>query len=242
MLRIKKEITKIACFLITAAIPVNIYSQDNKPTSSPAIKTFALQGNISGAASNSVNLYTGDVALPINIISMPGHNGLDVSVTIAYNSNVQNIVDNWNLESPAGILGLGWSMDIPKIICDNKQTGTREDDEYYLVEGGASNMLVRTVSGNDADGVHYVYETKNYQFWKIKFYYDPAELGYNGSGVNKWIIIKEDGTKYVYGDKNSNRSTIQWMVRWANWIGNSSQVTGQSRFANIWNLSEIINL
>ncbi|HLG41526.1 MAG TPA: hypothetical protein VI461_17730, partial [Chitinophagaceae bacterium] len=234
---------KILSFQVFAfLIAIDGITQEGKPSSSPGIKTFALQQDISGPASNSVNLFTGDVALPMNLVSLPGHNGLDVSVSISYGSNIQNIVDNWNLESPAGILGLGWSMDIPKIISDHKQTGTREDDDYYLLIGGSSNKLIRAASGSDAEGSYYTYETKSYNFWKIRFYYDPAELGYNGSGANKWVIIQEDGSKYIYGDKNSNRKTIQWMVRWGNWIGNSSQLIGQSQFVYIWNLSEIVNL
>jgi hypothetical protein len=98
------------------------YAQD-PPTVAPTVKTFALEPDITGAASNSVNLFTGDVALPLNLVSLPGQNGLDVNVSISYSSNVQDIVDTWNLEAPAGILGLGWSMDIPKIVADHKQTG-----------------------------------------------------------------------------------------------------------------------
>ncbi|HEX5172127.1 MAG TPA: hypothetical protein VFW11_23275 [Cyclobacteriaceae bacterium] len=203
------------------------------PTAAPAIKTFALQQDVVGAASNSVNLFTGDVALPINLVSLPGRNGLDANVTVSYSSNVHHIVDTWNLEAPTGVLGLGWSLDIPKIVADHKQTGTREDDEYYLLEGGMSNRLVRTLSGSDASGVYNVYETKNYQFWKIKFYY--------ASTVDKWEIIREDGTKYIYGDKNSGRSTVQYVVRWNNWIGNSAQTANQSQLAVAWNLSEVVN-
>jgi hypothetical protein len=197
-----------------------------------------------GAASNSVNLFTGDVALPLNLVSLPGANGLDVNVSIAYNSNVQNIVDTWNLEAPTGILGLGWSMDIPKIVADHKQTGAREDDTYYLLEGGSSNRLVRTASGTDASGPYYVYETQNYQFWKIKYYYDISEITGSssyGDGPNKWVITKEDGTTYIYGDKDSGRNTLQYTVRWQNWIGNSAQIDGQSQLVHAWNLSEIIN-
>ena len=222
-----------------------LVTAQDKPTAAPAIKSFAIQQDVTGAASNSVNLFTGDLALPINLLSLPGHNGLDASVSIAYNSNIQNVVNTWNLESHTGILGLGWDMDVPRIVADNKQTGTREDDEYYLIQGGSSNRLIRTVSGSDAAGSYYVYQTKNYQFWKIQYYYDISELygstGY-GSGPNKWLITTEDGTTYVYGDKNSGRNTIQWVVRWENWIGNSSQTLGQSQLANVWNLSEVVNM
>jgi hypothetical protein len=232
----------IAFFLVTTQqYTLPLLAQDAVSTSAPAVKTFALQGDISGLASNSVNLFSGDVAYPLNLISLPGHNGLDAGVSISYNSNVQHQTDLWNLEAANSILGLGWSLGTSKIICDNKQTGTREDDEYYLVDGGSSTMFIRTDNGVDAEGSYYVYETEKYQFWKIKFYYDLAEAGYNGSGPNKWVIIREDGSKYIYGDANSGRQTIQWMVRWENWVGNSAQTQGQSQFANVWNLSEISN-
>lgn len=217
----------------------------DKPTVAPSIKTFALQPDMTGAAANSVNLFTGTVVLPLNLVTLPGHNGLDAGVAISYSSQVDNAVKTWNMESPAGILGLGWSMDIPKIITDHKQTGTREDDEYYLVQGGSSSHLVRTSSGYDATGGYYAYELKSYQFWKIKYYYDVMELYGSpnyGSGPNKWVITKEDGTQYVYGDKNSGRNTVQYMVRWENWIGNSAQTNGQSQLAYIWNLSEVIDV
>ncbi|MBS1653495.1 MAG: hypothetical protein JSU05_01520, partial [Bacteroidetes bacterium] len=239
--RIIYSIVLISSVLFGGLTAQSQSANDTKPSVAPSIKTFALQKDIVGAASNSVNLFSGDIAFPLNLLSLPGHNNLDVSVSVNYTSNIRNQVDGWNLENPAGILGLGWSLDIPKIVCDNKQTGAREDDDYYLLEGGSSIQLIRTISGNDADGVYYVYETKNYQFWKIKFYYDPSEIGYSTSGSNKWVITKEDGTKYIYGDKNSNRSTVQWVVGWGNWMGNSAQSYGQSTYASIWNISEVVN-
>jgi hypothetical protein len=226
-------IRKQPLILILILIPLfPTIAQDEPPTAAPAVKNFALQPDVAGGASNSVNLFTGDVALPLNLVSLPGRGGLDVNVSIAYSSNVQNTVGTWNLEAPTGILGLGWSMDIPKIVVDHKSTGAREDDTYYLIEGGIANRLVRTISGADGGGAFYVYETKTYQFWRIRYYY----------GAEKWEITKEDGVRYVYGDKNSGRSTLQYIVCWNNWIGNSALTTGQTQMPHIWNLSEIINL
>lgn len=229
----------LLCFTIQLA------KAQDAPRPAPEIRGFNLSPDNVGAIANTVNLYTGDLSLPLNLISISGRNGLSVDVSISYNSNVQNQVDTWNLEAPAGILGLGWSMNIPKIVADTKQTGTREDDTYYLLEGGSSNRLIRTHSGSDASGSYYTYETKNYQFWRIRYYYDIAEITgstVSGTGPNKWEITKEDGMKYVYGDKNSGRGTLQFGVRWENWIGNSSQTLGQSQLAIGWNLSEIVNL
>jgi len=218
-----------------------VFSQDT-PTIAPEIKGLTLAPDKLGSVANSVNLFTGDLTLPISLVSIPGKEGLDVNVGIVYNSSVQNVVDTWNLDAPTGILGLGWNMDVPKIVVDHKNTGTREDDTFFLVEGGTSNRLIRTGSGSDGIGLFNTYQAKNYQFWQIKFYYEPMDYGQSGSGANKWVIVRENGFKYVYGDKNSGRSTIQYVVRWGNWVGNSSQTLGQSQMASAWNLSEVNNL
>lgn len=216
----------VALFSLNFAI-----AQQPAATQAPAIKTFALQPDLMGAASNSVNLFTGDVALPLTLLSLSGRGGLDANVTISYNSNVQGSVGVWNLEAPTGILGLGWSMDIPKIVVDHKGTGAKDDDAYYLLQGGASNRLVRTTSGSDANGAFKIYQAKSYKFWKIKFY----------TGIQKWEITDENGSRFIYGDANSARGTIQYIVNWDNWIGNSAQTSGQTQMPISWSLSEIIN-
>lgn len=224
----------LACLIFTAGH--DILAQDVVGQSvAPAIKTFSAPGDLTTMSSNSVNLYTGDLSFPINLVSITGRNQINVDVTINYsNASVADAVDTWNLEAPTGVLGLGWSMSMPRIIVDHKQTGTREDDEFYLIENGGANPLVRTTSGSDGGGSYSAFDLKNYQFWKIKFY----------GGLDKWEIIKEDGTRYVYGDKNSTRSTVQYVVRWDNWIGNSNRTTvvPQTQMATVWNLSEVIGL
>ncbi len=201
-------------------------AQDVESVYTPKINTFTLNPDNLGAIGNSVNLFTGDVNLPLNLLSLPGRNGLDVSVTISYNSNLQNLADIRSLEAPTGILGLGWSLDYEKIVMDHKGTGSRNDDEFYFVAGGASNPLVRTGLASDNP---FIYETQNHQFWKIRCY----------STTERWEITRENGITYVYGDKNSNRNTVQWGVKWGNWIGSSSVTTGQQQFVQVWSLSEI---
>lgn len=202
------------------------FCQTEEASFAPQARTFATDPDLLGVLSNSVNLFTGQVNLPLNLITLPGRGGLDVNVSILYNSNVDKIVDTWNLEAPTGVLGLGWSLNIPQIVANNKQTGTREDDEYYLVENGTSNKLICTEINQNVK----TFEAKNYNPWLIS--YDTSD--------EKWTITKEDGTKYIYGDENSGRQTVQYIVRWGNWIGNTSQSGGEQQ-AFIWNLSEIVN-
>lgn len=225
-----KILTSLIAFLIM--LKVGFAQQPNlAPLGGSAPQAFTLTPDRLGDVSSSVNLFTGDLTFPINLVSLPGRNGLDVSAAIAYSSNVDRQANTWNAEAPTGVVGLGWSFDYPKIIVDNKMTGTREDDTYYVVEGGSSNKLIY-IGGTASSGKKYA--TKNYQFWTITFY--PND--------EKWEIVKEDGTRFIYGDKNSGRSTVQWIVTWNNWIG-SSNVTNssiQKQQGLVWNLSEIINL
>ncbi len=189
---------------------------------------FSLDSDNLGAIANSINLFTGEVALPMNLVSLPSRGGLSANITISYSTvGVRQQVKTRNLESPTGILGLGWSLGLPRIIVDTKETGAIEDDEYFIVEGGITNRLIRA-EGTSSERE---YVTSNYQFWKIV--YKIAN--------HRWEITKEDGTLFVYGDDASNRNTVQYGVRWGNWIGNSKIVGGQVQQPIIWNLSEIKN-
>ncbi|MFV1883202.1 MAG: RHS repeat-associated core domain-containing protein [Balneola sp.] len=219
-----------------AAVVPQVTAQE-RSTQSPEVQSFFLNPDLKGAGQNSVNLYSGDVNLPINLLTVTGRGGLSANVSAFYNSNIQNQRDIWALEAPTSILGLGWSMDYDKIVVDHKNTGTIHDDDFYLVSGGSSNELIMTSSSG---GVR-TFETKNYQFWKITYT--------KNSTTEEWEIVKEDGTKFVYGGsfqttnglKSSTGNVIQWGVKWGNWIGSSMRTSGQSQHAIAWNLSKVEN-
>lgn len=221
-----KSISVVLCFLATGALTYGQTTISDKP---PTPKTFSLNPDNIGALQNSINLLTGQVAFPMNVVSLPGKNNLNISVSFQYNSSgIENSVTTINKYSSTGILGLGWSMELSRIVVNNNQTATRHDDEYYLIENGSSNKLVCTSHSSTLSK----YQTKNHNFWTIEFY----------AQEEKWIIKREDGTKYVYGDKNSARGTVQWMVKWGNWIGNSTQPANQQQIGFAWNLSEVENM
>ncbi len=147
---------------------------------------------------------------------------------MSYNSSgVRQQATTWNLEAPTSTVGLGWRLDVPKIIVDHKQTGVRHDDTFYWIEGGISNKLIQSKKEN---GLRY-YKSENYQFGQI-VYLEAEE---------RWTITKEDGTKYVYGGKDSDRETVQYLVKWGNWMGDSRRAAGQSRQAMQWDLSAVKN-
>ncbi|NET24832.1 RHS repeat domain-containing protein [Okeania sp. SIO1I7] len=202
----------------------------------PAIQTFQMDGGGIGNIPNAVNLFRGDVNLPLELISLPGRGDLDVKVVIIYQSNIQNLVDTWNLEAPTGILGLGWSMPYEMIAIDNRNTGAIYDNRYYLVSGGSANRLYQ--DGVAQDGA-WNFETEDYKPWDIRYYRDEE----------KWVIIKENGIKQIYGGKTDNLQKnnpyIQWAIKWGyrngNWIDSTTNIVGQEPFALGWNLAEIQN-
>ncbi|MEQ9263611.1 MAG: RHS repeat-associated core domain-containing protein [Balneolaceae bacterium] len=230
----KSRICLLLAILFCSTGIIELNAQE-RSTQSPEVRSFFLNPDLKGAGQNSVNLYSGDVNLPINLLSLSGRGGLSTNVSAVYNSNIQNQRDVWALEAPTSILGLGWSMDYDKIVVDHKNTGNVHDDDFYLVSGGISNELVMTSSAGGTK----TFEAKNYQFWKITYY----------KSDERWEIIKEDGMTYVFGgglstipwDNTSDGNSIQWGVKWGNWIGSSMRTLNQSQHAIAWNLSKVKN-
>jgi len=195
--------------------------------SAPIIDPFSLSQDQAGVISNSVNLLTGDTSIPLTLVSIPGGEGLATNVSLFYSSaNIENQATTWNLDAPTGITGLGWSMSYPQIIVDNKQTGAREDDDFYLVENGSPSPLICI---GISSGVK-TYKTKMFSSMVITY----------TAATERWDVILENGNKLVYGDQNSGRSTVQWIPTWGNWLGSSNQSTNQ-RQGIAWNLSEMTN-
>jgi RHS repeat-associated protein len=206
--------------------------ETNAPNAQSIPSTFALGEDLTGVLSNSVNLASGEIIFGIPLASIPGRNGLGAGLSLSYNSaGVSYQADIWNQEAPTSAVGLGWSFDYPKIVVDNKMSAARADDEFYIVENGQSIRLYN-VAGAMGD-VERTYKTERFTNWLIK-YYEYQE---------RWEITKEDGTLYIYGDRNNTTANaVQWVVHWGNWIGNSSKAEGQSRQGLVWNLAKVTNL
>lgn len=199
-------------------------AQDGAATSAPILNPFNLKADQLGSMNSYVSQVSGELNLPMNLVSISGPS-LGINVSIAYNStNIENLSKTWNREAPTGSLGLGWSLDAQMIVVDNKQTGTREDDDFYLVEGGRSIKLycLGVNSGTRS------YRTGSFSNWRIN--YTPS--------TEKWEVIKDDGTRFIYGDSQASANAVQWTPRWGNWIG-QSMAPGHQIQGMVWNLREV---
>lgn len=207
------------------------YSDNNKSGAAlsavPALRSFEFDKTAIGNIKSSVNKFRGSVSLPLDFLTIPGLEGLDVKLSALYSSSIKNNLNTWNIESPTGIMGIGWQMPIEMIAVDKGGSGSATSDLYYLISGGSANPLVKT--GETSDGL-WNFQLRNFQFWTIQ--YNP---------VGKiWIIVKENGFIYTYGEgTNTSSNATQWGISWGNWIGSSNIGASQVKFPIAWNLASI---
>ncbi len=163
-------------------------SQFPAAAAAPGIRLSQLSQSGIGDVADSLNLFRGDVNLPLPVVSLRGRNGLDAGLTAFYASNVDAAVQPSNLVAPTGILGVGWSLPRDQIVQENRFSGAT-DDAVYLVTGGSPRRLVRSGHGDES-----AFELADYQFWTVTHHRDefhPEE--------DWWEVIREDGSRYVYG-------------------------------------------
>jgi len=193
----------------------------------PVLGVFQFDSN---TVSQGVNLFRGNLAFPLKLMSLPGGGGLTFELTILYQSNVDTAVGRWNLTAPTGALGLGWSMSQDRIVADPRSSGTALDDDYYLISGGQTSHLnaipVSWTRQGSLPSNAQAYEASGNPFWSIVYYPDD----------NKWIVIRDDGTISTYGGTgqiigdNASANVLQYGIQWNNWIGPSTTPTNQQRF------------
>lgn len=82
------------------------------------------------APSGGVNLYSGDAMISYPMLSLPGRNGMNVDLSLAYSSNVTVNARADNTVAPTGWCGLGWAMNFGSIKSNHNGTVTHTDDGF----------------------------------------------------------------------------------------------------------------
>ncbi len=209
----------------------NCYSQDAYDTGTPANPTFDLGSDIQGTIQNSVNESTGKVTLSTPLASIAA-NSVSYNIGLTYNGQASfKNGQQTNKYNPTSIVGVGWSMGTPKIIVDNKGTGTRDDDDFYLLDGATNTKLTCSSRGTTANGSQWEFQMEKYAPWKIYFYHHTGWGDY-------WKIVKDDGLTYYFGNL-STKDGKEFSVRYGNWIGSSKQYGATSEQTIVWNITKI---
>ncbi len=221
--------------LFATALPLAVLGQNPSPHESVA----------GSHVPDDVNLSTGKLSRLLALATLPGMEGLEFDLTAIYSSNISSVVSAWNLEASTGVMGLGWTLPRNVIVRDSARTGTSADDTYFLVSSDGMRPL-RQISNNNGRRKYVLKDSST----NLQISYDePTE---------EWIVVGEDGFKSHYGggvtktsgspnlDSKtqyplSSGNSVEWGVRWGNWVGPSLQATGQDNFAVAWNLSKLEN-
>lgn len=211
-------------------------SKNAQNAAEPAMRVTQIDAGQLGDVNNSVNLYRAEVNLPLTLLSLPGRGGLDVSINAMYSSNVNQQVNTWNMESPTGLLGLGWQLATTKIVLDCRETSSYNAGTFYLIIDGQTQEMKQVGVENGA----VVYQTKELNVAKILFYPDEQ----------RWTVVNEAGLTYKFGGDlvdgdngvlSSVRNLYGFGVSWDNWIGSSTR-SGGKMFVKQWNLEAIQNI
>ncbi len=203
--------------------------QDN----SPAIRGFQLDSNAIGDAQKSVNLFRGDVNLPLKLVSLPGTNGLDLNLSAFYSGAIGQQPDTWNLSSPTGILGLGWSLGFDYIEFNSVGTASYLEGNFtaYINGRGSKLILIQWLNADESNETLEFADPTN-PLWQ--YIYSPPK--------EQWQIKRDDGVTMSFGGIEDDANAVQWGVRWDNWVGSSQSAShSPTKFARAWNLRESKN-
>ncbi|MBL0684177.1 hypothetical protein [Aquimarina mytili] len=228
--------------LLVLLVSIYSYSQDAVDIVTPQQSPFNAGQNIEGWVQGSVNEPTGKVTFSEPLATINART-VSYNVALGYSGKAAFDIGSYtNKFAPTSTVGVGFSMFTPKIVVDNKNTGTREDDVFYLQDGATNSKLLctsRTVITPATRGpVIWEFEAEKYVPWKIQYYKSSFDI-INGViqevPLDYWKITTDQGIQYYYGRTQNARENI---VAWGNWIGSSKRAGGQQQTI-VWNVSRI---
>lgn len=190
--------------------------------------TGTLNGRPGAIKTGKIDVASGNLAFTENIFSLQGY-----KLTLKYNTEqIAETVTRINDTHSTGVVGLGWHLSKDRIVRLTHQTANTMDDEYLINAHGKTSKLVFEYSSDDT--THFRVHSNPY--WRV-YYIDRSD---------QWIVQKQNGNQYIYGDGNSlqtllthDANSTEESVKWDNWIGSSVVANGQELMTVAWNLAAI---
>jgi large repetitive protein len=110
----------------------------------PQISPFQYGSNRDGMIKENVNLFRSAVSFQLPILSLPENNGVGISISATYQSDINRRITHNNQVQPTGILGLGWHMEYERIICEEQGEDIDTLKNFVLTDGISESSLKRT--------------------------------------------------------------------------------------------------
>jgi hypothetical protein len=156
----------LLCGTLLGAAGMAIAAAPNTALVSVAADPFGMGRvyNLPNAATAPVNLLTGDMQFTLPLGSVGGRNGLGYMVSARYSSNVMTQASTWNGDQPTGAMGLGWTIDYPKVMVDTHGQTQQAGNDYN--SPGMLKQLSAKLAG------------QSWPIYQQTLYYDDAPAGY----------------------------------------------------------------
>lgn len=136
-------------------------------------------GSLEGVGDNiDIDPNMGSMSHNINFALPQGRNGMSPATSLSYSSS-----------APAGLFGIGWSMQMPTIErMSSRGIPEYQPDDLFAADGGSELVLV------DDSGSDYIYRERYEKSFKRYIWKNVGggEQGY-------WIVEEPDGTRGYYG-------------------------------------------
>lgn len=193
-----------------------------------AVSAFRMGQRGSSAGNNildTVNLYHGAVAFPLSLVSLPGRDGLSVSVQASFQDMQPFQMKLNNRSVPSSVLGFGWKMPIARIVVGNRGVRESYQSSFYLTGEGGEYPLYR--KGTAYGAVEFF--SVEHPLWQFLFYDGTEE------GKSCWKVKKEDGSTWIYG---GTKDSVETALCWDNWAGAAINPGGEP-WAVGWCLSRV---
>jgi YD repeat-containing protein len=204
--------------------------------------------------------YSGELNFSIPFLTVPGRHGHNFDIKISYNSNIRQrqyaswVGLGWNLETGAIERTVNGRTDEPthnlnfgslgpgrgnlggrfktEFTADTIIDRDVADQYQLLIDGGGMQIIPFNIDMNDSTFLNnQVFLPVQYKPWSIGAYYGSYDE------INGFLLMKEDGTKYNYGNfSNPGNGQVEWIRVADDGVLPPHQ---EYRFPYRWNLNSI---
>ncbi len=152
-----------------------------------------------------VNPLSGTVTLTKSLASISAGE-VSVSFELSYSGNIFKEMNTRNDQTTVGLVGLGWTLGMAKIVSDNRGTSYIGDDQYYLVLSSGGRFKIFKKNPSDPNDRWWV---EGNPFMKVEQVTGSTDVTGKGdyiTYVKGWKITDTKGVVHEYGDLDEQNS------------------------------------
>lgn len=178
-----------------------------------------------GMVVSNVNVFNGQPSYQIPLMGISAHGAIGWSLALAYSGGVQPILAQPNSRSPAGSVGLGWSLSLPFVAVDHKGTVTSSDDVLFCNLGPY--------------GGGQIVQNKDKVFYLSTNPYVRIFPSIQDNQFKSWLFVFPDGNKLYLGESENTRRIQRYLG--SKIVAHPETAAKSGAFIYRWDVSRFTN-